>query len=130
MPHMLRAMASGVALFLVGSLVLVALLGCGRWFEQRDPWRHDAEVECLQSGAVREGPGVTPMSPIAGPGGCGGDFPLKGAALGTRPAPGFADEDRPPGATPGPAPPPGCPGALAGGPPDPPLRRPPPPPMP
>src|SRR5438552_13704104 len=70
---MLRAMARGVALFLVGSLVLVALLGCGRWFEQRDPWRHDAEVECLQSGAVREGSSVARMSPIEGPGICGAD---------------------------------------------------------
>src|SRR6266704_3369829 len=101
MAGMLRAMARGVALFLVGSLVLVALLGCGRWFEQRDPWRHDAEVECLQSGAVREGPAVTPMSPIAGPGVCGADFPLKVAALGAGAAVGFADEPRPPGAIPG-----------------------------
>ena len=77
MAGMLRAMARGVALFLVGSLVLVALLGCGRWFEQRDPWRHDAEVECLQSGAIRQGPAVTLMSPIEGPGACGADFPLK-----------------------------------------------------
>src|SRR6266849_3183578 len=123
MPHMLRAMARGVALFLVGALVLVALLGCGRWFEQRDPWRHDAEVECLQSGAVREGPGVTPMSPIAGPGVCGADFPLKVAALGTGPALGFADEVRPPGAIPGPAPPPAYPREFAVGPPDPPYRR-------
>ena len=71
---MLRAMARGVALFLVGSLVLVALPGCGRWFEQRDPWRHDAEVECLQSGAIRQGPAVTLMSPIEGPGACGADL--------------------------------------------------------
>ena len=68
-------MTRGVALSLVGSLVLVALAGCGRWIEQREPWRHDAEVECLQSGAVREGPAVTLMSPIEGPGICGADFP-------------------------------------------------------
>jgi hypothetical protein len=123
MPHMLRAMARGVALFLVGSLVLVALLGCGRWFEQRDPWRHDAEVECLQSGAVREGPSVTRMSPIAGPGVCGADFPLKVAALGSGPALGFADEVRPPGAIPGPAPPPAYPREFAVDPPYPPYQR-------
>src|SRR5256712_11210532 len=103
MARMLRAMARGVALFLVGSLVLVALLGCGRWFEQRDPWRHDAEVECLQSGAVREGPAVTPMSPIAGPGACGADFPLKGAALGAGAAGRLARATRPPRGVPGPA---------------------------
>jgi hypothetical protein len=120
---MLRAMARGVALFLVGSLVLVALLGCGRWFEQRDPWRHDAEVECLQSGAVREGPAVTPMSPIAGPGVCGADFPLKVAALGAGSALGFADEPRPPGAIPGSAPPPAYPREFAVSPPYPPSQR-------
>jgi Extensin-like protein C-terminus len=120
---MLRAMARGVALFLVGSLVLVALLGCGRWFEQRDPWRHDAEVECLQSGAVREGPSVTRMSPIAGPGVCGADFPLKVAALGSGPALGFADDPRPPGAIPGSAPPPAYPREFAVEPPYPPYQR-------
>jgi hypothetical protein len=94
-------MARGVALFLVGSLVLVALLGCGRWFEQREPWRHDAEVECLQSGAVREGPSVTLIGPIAGPGACGADFPLKVAALGSGSSLGFTDEVRPPATIPG-----------------------------
>src|SRR5437764_9414022 len=101
MPPMLRAMARGVALFLVGSLVLVALLGCGRWFEQREPWRHDAEVECLQLGAVREGPSVALLAPIEGPGICGADFPIKVTALGAGPALGFADDVRPPGAIPG-----------------------------
>src|SRR5947207_7796987 len=101
MAGMLRAMARGVALFLVGSLVLVALLGCGRWFEQRDPWRHDAEVECMQSGAVRQGAAVVLMSPIEGPGACGADFPLKVAALGSGSALGFADAPRPPGGIPG-----------------------------
>src|SRR5438128_4987855 len=123
MPRMLRAMARGVALFLVGCLVLVARLGCGRWFEQRDPWRHDAEVECLQSGAVREGPAVTPMSPIAGPGVCGADFPLKVAALGAGAAVGFADEPRPPGAIPGPALSPAYPREFAVSPPYPPSQR-------
>ena len=93
-------MARGVALFLVGSLVLVALVGCGRWFEQREPWRHDAEVECLQSGAVREGPGVRLLRPIEGPGICGADFPLQVTALGSATSLGFADEARPPATIP------------------------------
>src|SRR6202022_4310600 len=116
-------MARGVALFLVGSLVLVALLGCGRWFEQRDPWRHDAEVECLQSGAVREGPGVALMSPIEGPGVCGADFPLKVAALGTGPALGFADDPRPPAGIPGSVAPQPYPQEFAVSPSYPPYRR-------
>ena len=94
-------MARGVALFLVGSLVLLALLGCGRWFEQREPWRHEAEVECLQSGAVREGRGITLLSPIEGPGICGADFPLKVSALGAGSVLGFVDEVRPSAAIPG-----------------------------
>jgi hypothetical protein len=116
-------MARGVALFLVGSLVLVALLGCGRWFEQRDPWRHDAEVECLQSGAVREGPGIALMSPIEGPGVCGADFPLKVAALGTGPALGFADDPRPPAGIPGSVAPQPYPREFAVSPSYPPYRR-------
>ena len=36
--------------------------------------RHDAEVECLNSGAVKEGPGIVRIEPIRGPGICGADF--------------------------------------------------------
>jgi hypothetical protein len=87
-------------LYLVGSVVLVALSGCGHSFfqtEEREPWRHEAEAACLKSGAVREGPGVVRISPIDGPGICGADFPLKVSALGSEQAMGFADVPRPPG---------------------------------
>jgi hypothetical protein len=50
-------MTHGVRLYLVGSLVLVSLAGCGRGFFQsaeREPWRAEAEVACLKSGAVKE----------------------------------------------------------------------------
>lgn len=97
-------MLCGVRWYLVGSFVLVALAGCGRgfMFAEREPWRHDAEVACLKSGAVREGAGLVRIEPIDGPGICGADFPLKVAALGEPPALGFADEPlRPPGVIPG-----------------------------
>ena len=97
-------MSCGVRWYLVGSLVLVALAGCGRgfMFAEREPWRHDAEVACLKSGAVREGSGLVRIEPIEGPGICGADFPLKVAALGEPPALGFVDEPlRPPGVIPG-----------------------------
>jgi len=68
--------------------------------EERDPWRHEAEVECLKSGAVREGPSISMERPIQGPGICGADFPLKVSALGAIRALGFADDPRPPGAIP------------------------------
>ena len=89
-------------MYLVGSFVLVSLVGCGRGFfsEEREPWRAEAEISCMKSGEVREGPDLVRISPISGPGACGADFPLKVSALGENPASfGFADEDlRPPGA--------------------------------
>jgi hypothetical protein len=89
-------------LYLVGSLVLVSLTGCGRGFFQsaeREPWRAEAEVACLKSGAVKESAELVRIDPISGPGVCGAEYPLKVAALGENIARfGFADESlRPPG---------------------------------
>jgi hypothetical protein len=98
-------MSRGVRWFIVGSTVLSTLAGCGRYFEfsgEREPWRHEAEVACLNSGTVKEGAGVVRISPIEGPGMCGADFPLKVALLGEGPALGYVDEAvRPPGSIPG-----------------------------
>ncbi|MFC0243819.1 extensin-like domain-containing protein [Rhodopseudomonas telluris] len=92
-------MTRGVRLYLVGSIVLVSLAGCGRGLFQtaeREPWRTEAEVACLKSGAVKEGPDLVRIDPISGPGVCGAEFPLKVAALGESSAIGFADDLRPP----------------------------------
>jgi len=91
-------MTRGVGWYLVGSVALLTLAGCsGGWFmEQREPWRHEAEVTCLKSGAVKITPAVAQMPAISGPGVCGADFPLKVAALGESAVLGFADELRPP----------------------------------
>jgi hypothetical protein len=93
-------MTRRVRLYLVGSFVLVSLAGCGRGFfsAEREPWRAEAEIACLKSGAVKESADVVRISPISGPGVCGADFPLKVAALGEGSGSfGFADEDlRPP----------------------------------
>ena len=78
-------MTRGVRLYLVGSFVLVSLAGCGRGFFQsaeREPWRAEAEIACLKSGAVKESPELVRIEPISGPGMCGAEFPLKVAALG------------------------------------------------
>jgi Extensin-like protein C-terminus len=106
-------MTRGVRWFLVGSVALVTLAGCGRGFlsdATREPWRREAELACLNSGTVKEGAGVVRITPIEGPGACGADFPLKVSALGESPALGYADEViRPPGAIRGasrPVPPP------------------------
>jgi hypothetical protein len=95
-------MTRGVRFYLVGSFVLVSLAGCGRGFFQsaeREPWRAEAEIACLKSGAVKESPDLVRINPISGPGVCGAEFPLKVAALGESSGSfGFADEDlRPPG---------------------------------
>ncbi len=95
-------MTRGVRFYLVGSFVLVSLAGCGRGFFQsaeREPWRAEAEVACLKSGAVKESAELVRIDPISGPGVCGAEFPLKVAALGENISSfGFADESlRPPG---------------------------------
>ena len=95
-------MTRGVRLYLVGSFVLVSLVGCGRGFfqsEEREPWRAEAEIACLKSGAVKENAELVRIDPISGPGACGAEFPLKVAALGESSSSfGFADDDlRPPG---------------------------------
>jgi hypothetical protein len=93
-------MARGVRLYLVGSVVLVSLAGCGRGFFQsaeREPWRAEAEIACMKSGAVKETAEVVRIEPIAGPGMCGAEYPLKVAALGESSSMyGFADDLRPP----------------------------------
>ncbi|MPZ57929.1 MAG: extensin [Rhizobiales bacterium] len=93
-----------VRLYIVGSLVLVVLAGCGRSlfnFVQRESWRHEAEVACLKSGGVRETPALVRIEPIDGPGICGADYPLKVAALGSASALGFASDLQPPAPIPG-----------------------------
>jgi hypothetical protein len=94
-------MTRGVRLYLVGSFVLASLAGCGRGLfqsEEREPWRAEAEVACLKSGAVKESADLVRIDPISGPGVCGAEFPLKVAALGESSGSfGFADDDlRPP----------------------------------
>jgi hypothetical protein len=93
-------MTRGVRWYLVGSFVLVSLAGCGRGFFQsaeREPWRAEAEIACLKSGAVKESADLVRINPISGPGVCGAEYPLKVAALGeSNGSFGFADELRPP----------------------------------
>ena len=93
-------MMRAVRWYLVGLCLLLGLTGCARmWFAEREPWRREAEVSCLKSGAVKEGPSVTIIKAIEGPGVCGADYPLRVAALGDPGVLGFFDEPaRPPGA--------------------------------
>ncbi len=86
-------------MYLVGSFVLVSLVGCGRGFftAEREPWRAEAEIACLKSGAVKESAELVRISPISGPGVCGAEYPLKVAALGESSGSlGYVDDPRPP----------------------------------
>jgi hypothetical protein len=79
----------------------VVLAGCaGHFLVQRDPWRKDAEIACMKSGAVRETGTIVRIEPINGPGMCGADFPLKVAALGDSAMLGYSGDLRPPGSVP------------------------------
>jgi len=100
-------MTRGVRWYLVSSLVLVALVavaGCSHFMlAEREPWRHEAELSCLNSGAVDDVAGRVRISAIEGSGACGIDYPLRVSALGES-APGaplsYDDEPVPPGAIP------------------------------
>jgi Extensin-like protein C-terminus len=81
---------------------LIALAGCSHYLSgEREAWRHDAEVACLGSGGVKDGPERVQITAISGPGICGIDFPLRVSALGVSGPLGYDDEAlRPPGAIP------------------------------
>jgi hypothetical protein len=100
----------GTRLCWVGFAGLLAMAGCGRLAQfggEREAWRHEAEVSCIKSGALKSNPGVVQITPIEGPGICGADFPLKVSALGeASPAMSYSDDIRPPGSVPGAAMPP------------------------
>jgi hypothetical protein len=95
-------MRRGLAFSIAGSVVLLALAGCGRSYlmqGERAAWRHDAEETCLKSGAVAVG--TVQIEPIEGPGMCGMDFPLKVSALAeASPAMSYGDDLRPPASIP------------------------------
>ena len=98
-------MTRGVRWYLAGSFILVALIalaGCSHYMlAEREPWRHDAEIACLNSGAVKESPTRVRISAISGPGACGADYPLRVSALGENGPLGYSDEAPvPPGAIP------------------------------
>jgi hypothetical protein len=89
-------MTRGVRKYLVSSVVLVALIGvagCSHYMlAEREPWRHDAELACLNSGAVKESPTRVRIASIQGPGMCGMDYPLRVSSLGDSSPLGYDDE--------------------------------------
>ena len=101
-------MVGGVRWTVVGSVILGSfgvigvLAGCSGGFftAEREAWRHEAEVQCLASGAVKETANVVRIQAIQGPGMCGADFPLKVSMLGEGGSLGYSSELRPPGSIP------------------------------
>ncbi len=71
-----RAALGGGVLALVG----VAMSACGFRMEQREPWRAQAENECIARGEVRPSAVITPMAPIDR-GVCGMEKPFRVEAL-------------------------------------------------
>jgi Extensin-like protein C-terminus len=113
-------MTRGVHWYLVSSLVLVALIalaGCSHYMlAEREPWRHEAELTCLNSGAVKETSDRVRISAINGSGACGIEYPLRISELGESAPLSYDDEAvRPPGSVPAGAMPQRWPGSQPGG---------------
>jgi len=96
-------MTRGVRWYLVSSLVLVgliALAGCSHYLlAEREPWRHEAELACLNSGAVKESAERVRISAVNGAGACGIDYPIRVSALGESGPLGYDDESLTPPAS-------------------------------
>ena len=75
-------MTRGVSWFLVAPLVLLGLSACKfSPFEQREPWRAEAEEQCLAGGSVKSSAYTTPIREIEGAGTCGMEHPFKVSGL-------------------------------------------------
>lgn len=76
-------MRHGLVAFSALLLVGLGLTGCGLFrFEQREPWRIQAEEACLSQRLVQPSAYMALSSKIEGPGACGVDYPFKVAAFG------------------------------------------------
>jgi hypothetical protein len=75
-------MRRGLVAFFALSLVGLGLTGCGLFrFEQREPWRAQAEEACLSQRLVQPSAYMALSSKIDGPGVCGIDHPFKVSAF-------------------------------------------------
>ncbi|HEX2509450.1 MAG TPA: extensin family protein [Microvirga sp.] len=75
-------MRRGLVAFGALTLVGLGLTGCGLFrFEQREPWRLQAEEACLAARQVQPSAYMSRSSKIEGPGACGVDYPFKVAAF-------------------------------------------------
>jgi hypothetical protein len=79
---MLSAMRRGGVAFLALALIGLGVTGCGLFrYEQREPWRAQAEEACLAQRLVQPSAYMSRSAPIDGPGACGISYPFKVAAF-------------------------------------------------
>jgi hypothetical protein len=75
-------MRRGIVAFSALTLIGLGVTGCGLFrFEQREPWRAQAEEACLAQRLVQNTAYMSRSSPIDGPGACGISYPFKVTAL-------------------------------------------------
>jgi hypothetical protein len=75
-------MRRGLVAFGALTLVGLGLTGCGLFrYEQREPWRAQAEEACMAQRLVQPSAYMSRSSKIDGPGACGVDYPFKVAAF-------------------------------------------------
>ena len=75
---MLRTMRRGIVAFSAFTLFGLGLTGCAlNRFEQREPWRNQAEEVCLAQKLVRASEDIQPVKEIDGPGVCGMVHPFR-----------------------------------------------------
>ena len=73
-------MSRGVAWYLVAPLIVLGLIGC-RFGEEREPWRAEAEEQCLAQRLVQPASYMEPGEAVNGRGTCGMTKPFKVAAV-------------------------------------------------
>src|ERR671916_3489437 len=75
-------MRRGGVAFLALALIGLGVTGCGLFrYEQREPWRAQAEEACMAQRLVQPSAFMSRGSKIDGPGACGVDYPFKVAAF-------------------------------------------------
>jgi hypothetical protein len=75
-------MRRGVAWYLVAPLIVLSLVGCRVFdYEEREPWRAEAEEQCLAQRLVQPASLMEPAKPVNGKGACGMTKPFKVAAV-------------------------------------------------
>ena len=75
-------MRRGVAWFFVAPLIALGLVGCRVFdYEEREPWRAEAEEQCLAQRLVQPASYLEPTEAVNGKGVCGMTKPFKVAAV-------------------------------------------------